>query len=74
MGGAQQTRLTQSFLRLSDEAFRAIPAVEKAIAATINAHLDQHHSSGEAVMAALACLVGEFIVMTRDEAEQSKSM
>jgi hypothetical protein len=67
-----ETRLTQSFLGLSDEAFRAVPVLEKAIATTINSHLDQHHSSGGTVMAALACVVGEFILMTGDEAEQSK--
>jgi hypothetical protein len=72
MRGAQKTRLTQSFLGLSDEAFRGVPALEKAIAATINSHIDQHHSSGGTVMAALACVVGEFIVMTGNEAEQSK--
>src|ERR1700694_97091 len=72
MRGAQKTRLTQSFLGLSDEDFRGVPALEKAIAATINSHIDQHHSSGGTVMAALACVVGEFIVMTGDEAEQGK--
>jgi hypothetical protein len=72
MRGTQETRLTQSVLGLSDEAFRGVPALEKAIAATINSHVDQHHSSGGTVMAALACVVGEFIVMTGDEAEQGK--
>jgi hypothetical protein len=72
MRGAQKTRLTQSFLGLSDEAFRDVPALEKAIAAAINSHIDQHHSSGGTVMAALACVVGEFIVMTGNEAEQGK--
>jgi len=65
-----KTRLTQSLLGLSDEAFRGVPALEKAVAETINSHIDQHHSSGGTVMAALACVVGEFIVMTGDEAEQ----
>lgn len=68
----QQTRLTQSFLGLSDEAFRVVPAAEKAIADAIHAHIDQHHSSGGTIMAALACVAGEFIVMTGEEAEQSK--
>jgi hypothetical protein len=68
----QQTRLTQSFLGLSDQAFRAIPAAEKAIVDAIHAHIDQHHSSGGTIMAALACIAGEFIVMTGEEAEQSK--
>jgi hypothetical protein len=68
----KQTRLMQSFLGLSDEEFRAVPAAEKAIADAIHAHIDQHHSSGGTIMAALACIAGEFIVMTGDEAEQSK--
>lgn len=66
------TPLTQSFLGLSEEAFRGVPALEKAIVMAINAHLDQHRSSSGTVMTALACVVGEFIVMTGDEAEQSK--
>jgi len=72
MRGAQETRLTQSFLGLSDEAFGGVPALEKAITATINAHLDQHRSSSGTVMTALACVVGEMIIMTGGEAEQSK--
>jgi len=72
MRSAQETRLTQSFLGLTDEAFRGVPGLEKAIAATINSYLDQHRSSSGTVMAALACIVGEFIVMTGNETEQSK--
>lgn len=72
MRGAQETRLTQSFLGLSDEAFHGVPALEKAITTTINSHLDQHRSSTGTVMTALACVVGEFILMTGDEAEQGK--
>jgi|NGEPerStandDraft_6_1074524.scaffolds.fasta_scaffold414467_1 hypothetical protein len=72
MSIGQPTRLTQSFLGLPDEAFRAIPALEREIAAAINAHLDAHRVPTGTVMAALACVVGEFIVMTGDEAEHSK--
>jgi hypothetical protein len=66
------SRLSQSFLGLPDEAFRAVPILEQAIAATINSHLDAHRSSTGTVMTALACVIGEFIVMTGDEAEQNK--
>lgn len=66
------SRLTQSFLGLPDEAFRAVPVLEKAIVATINSHLDTHRSSTGTVMTALACVIGEFIVMTGNEAEQTK--
>jgi hypothetical protein len=47
MRGAQETRLTQGFLGLSDEAFNAIPAAEKAIADAIHARsapfIGRHH-------------------------------
>jgi hypothetical protein len=68
----QQTRLTQSFTGLSDADFRAIPAAQKAIVAAIEAYIDKHHPSGGTLMAALACIVGEHIIMTGDEAEQGK--
>jgi hypothetical protein len=70
--GNSHSRLTQSFLGLPDEAFCAVPVLEKAIAAAINSHLDTHKSSTGTVMTALACVVGEFIVMTGNEAEQTK--
>jgi hypothetical protein len=72
MAAPQETRLTQSFLGLPDEAFQAIPALEKAIAATINAHLVSHRATTGTVMAALACVAGEFIVMTGTESGQTK--
>jgi hypothetical protein len=68
----QESRLTQSFLGLSDDAFRAVPELEKTLVDTINAYIDVHHVSMGTVMTALACVIGEYIVMTGDEAEQSK--
>jgi hypothetical protein len=64
--------MSLSFLGLSDEAFHAVPALEKVLAATINDHIDSHHVSMGTVVTALACVIGEFIVMTGEEAEQSK--
>jgi hypothetical protein len=68
----QESRLTQSFLALSDEAFHAVPPLEKLLTETINRHIDAHHVSMGTVVTALACVIGEIIVMAGDEAEQSK--
>jgi len=72
MSNATESRLTQSFLGLSDEAFHAVPALEKALAATINDPIDTHHVSIGTVVTALACVIGELIVMSGEEAEQTK--
>lgn len=72
MSDRHESRLTQSFLGLSDEAFHAVPALEKALADTLNKHIDTHHVSGETAVAALACLIGEIIVMTGNHAERNK--
>jgi hypothetical protein len=72
MSDDTESRLTQSFLGLSDEAFRAVPALEKALTDTINNHIDAHHVSMGTVVTALACVIGEMIVTTGAEAEQSK--
>ncbi len=58
----QESRLTQSFLGLSDDAFAAVPVLEKSLLGAINTHLDEHHSSTGTVVTALACVVGEFIL------------
>ena len=68
----QMSRMTQNFLGLDDKSFRAVPGLNKALAATINAHIDEHHVSSGTVMTALTFMVGEMILMTGDEAEQSK--
>jgi hypothetical protein len=47
-----------------------VPALEKALADTLNKHIDAHHVSTGTVMTALAFLVGEMIVMT-EGGEQS---
>src|SRR5258708_2791649 len=65
----QKSRLTQSFLGLSDEAFRAVPALEKTLATTLNRYLDEHHSSTGAVMTALACIVGEYVLASGTDAQ-----
>jgi hypothetical protein len=73
MSNGHTSRLTQSFLGLPDDAFRAVPALEKALADTLNRHIDVHHVSTGTVMTALAFLAGEMIVMTGGkETEQSK--
>jgi hypothetical protein len=72
MTEGQESRLTQSFLGLSDEAFNAVPILEKALVALINAHLEEHHATMGTVMTALACVAGEFTVMTGNEAEAVK--
>ena len=69
---SRSSRLTQSFLGLSDEAFNAVPALEKAIADTINSHIDAHHVSMGTVLTALACATGEMIVMAGSEVDQTK--
>jgi len=70
--GEQQRGLTQSFLGLSDEEFHAVPALEKALAETINSHVEVHHVTTGTVVTALACVIGELIVKTGDDAEESK--
>lgn len=72
MSDSHTSRLTQSFLGLSDEAFRAVPALEKVLTDTINEHIDAHHVSMGTVVTALTCVIGEMIVMAGDETEQSK--
>ena len=72
MSDSQESRLTQSFLGLSDDAFHAVPGLEKAIADTISKHIDTHHVSMGTVVTALACVIGEYIVMAGGEAEQSR--
>ena len=69
MSNREQSQLTQSFLGLDDEAFHAVPVLEKALVETINTHLDIHHSSTGTVMTALALVIGEFILMSGDESE-----
>jgi hypothetical protein len=67
------SRLTQSFLGLPDDAFRAVPGLEKVLADTLNKYIDVHHVSTGTVMTALAFMVGEMIVTTGgEETEQSK--
>jgi hypothetical protein len=63
----QESRPTQSFLGLSDDALAAVPILEKSIVTTINTHLDEYHSSTGTVMTALACVVGEFILASGSE-------
>jgi hypothetical protein len=70
---SQESRLTQNFLGLSDEAFRAVPVLEKALAGTINTHLDEHHLSTGTVMTALACVVGEFTLASGTDAQAVKA-
>lgn len=72
MSDDHKSRLTQSFLGLSDEAFHAVPALEKALADTINKQIDALHVSTGTVVTALACVIGELIVTTGDEAEHTK--
>lgn len=72
MSEGHTSRLTQSFLGLPDDAFRAVPALQKALTDTVNRYKDVHHVSTGTVVAALAFLIGEIILMTGDEAEQSK--
>jgi hypothetical protein len=73
MSDGNTSRLTQSFLGLPDDAFRAVPGLEKALADTLNKYIDVHHVSTGTVMTALAFMVGEMLVMTGgEEIEQSK--
>jgi len=72
MSDDQESRLTQNFLKLSDEALNAVPTLEQALAATINAHIDAHHISMGTVVTALACLVGEYVLMSGNESEALK--
>ena len=69
IGVTMMSRLTQSFLGLSDDAFRAVPVLEKALAATLNEHLEEHHSSTGTVMTALACIAGECILASGSDAK-----
>jgi hypothetical protein len=72
MSDQKESRLTQSFVGLDDKSFQAVPALEKALIDTINKHNDAHHDSMGTVVTALACVIGEMIVMAGDEADQSK--
>jgi hypothetical protein len=68
----QISRMTQRFLGLDDKSFRAVPGLNKALADTIDAYIDEHHASMGTTMTALAFVVGEMILMSGDEAEQIK--
>jgi hypothetical protein len=72
MSDLKESRLTQSFLGLDDKSFHDVPALQKALTDTINKHIEAHHVSMGTVVTALACVIGEMIVMTGDEAGQSK--
>ena len=43
-----------------------MPGLEKALIDTINRHIDAHHVSGGAIGTALACVIGEMIMMAND--------
>ena len=66
------SRMTQSFLGLDDKSFQAVPGLNKALADTIDAYIDEHHVSMGTTMTALASVVGEMILMSGDEAQQIK--
>lgn len=68
----QESRLTQSFLGLSDDALAAVPVLEKSLLTAINTHLDEYHSSTGTVVTALACVVGEFILAIGNDGRATK--
>jgi len=73
MNNPLESRLTQSALGLSDKDFDAVPALERTLAETINSHIDTHHVSMGTVMTALACAVGEYVLLNGDEADKAKA-
>jgi hypothetical protein len=73
MSEEKESRLTQSFLGLSDQAFHAVPPLQQRLTETINRYIDDHQVSTGTVVTALAFVIGECIMMSGDEAEQSKA-
>ena len=72
MSEDRPSRLTQSFVGLDDKSFHAVPNLQRVLTDAINKHIDQHHVSMGTVVTALACVVGELVLMAGDELEQSK--
>lgn len=68
-----ESRLTQSYLGLSDNDFNAVPGLERTLAAAINSYIDAHHVSVGTVITALACAVGEYVLLSGDESEKAKA-
>ena len=73
MTNGAKSRLTQSYLGLSDKDFNAVPELERTLAAAINSYIDAHHVSMGTVMTALACAVGEYVLLNGDESEKAKT-
>jgi len=73
MSEGAKSRLTQSYLGLADKDFNAVPDLQRTLIDTINRYIDSHHVSMGTAMTALACVVGEYILLNGGEADKAKN-
>lgn len=73
MSDGAESRLTQSYLGLADKDFNAIPDLQRTLIDTINRYIDVHHVSMGTAIAALACVVGEYVLLNGAEADKAKN-
>ena len=62
--------LTRTFLGLSDEAFKAVPVLQRAIVDAISAEIVAKRLTTGTVLTALACVAGEYLIETGDDSKK----